>query len=258
MFTEKFVDADGFHIRYKEAGSGEPVVVLHGAGGLRQSRSHELLAESYRVILFEVPGFGESPVNDRSSSIQELALTMGKAAAALGLDRYNLLGTSFGGRLALWLAVQRPEAPRSLVLVSPAAIRPEGATRRPADERQGLLYAHPERQPATLRPAPEIIAKQEALVNRLSGPPRDPELEARMAELKVPVLVLFGTLDRVIPPEMGRFYREKLPNCHFVLVYDAGHALDADRPEAFAALVGDFLTRREAFIVPQHSGLIHP
>jgi pimeloyl-ACP methyl ester carboxylesterase len=57
---------------------------------------------------------------------------------------------------------------------------------------------------------------------------------------------------------MGRLYREKLPNCHFILVYDAGHAIDADRPEAFASLVGDFLIRRESFIVPKHSGLIHP
>jgi pimeloyl-ACP methyl ester carboxylesterase len=92
----------------------------------------------------------------------------------------------------------------------------------------------------------------------LRGPNRDPDLEGRLASLSVPTLVLFGTLDRLIPPEMGRVYREKLPNCHFVLVYDAGHAMDVDRPEAFSSLVADFLERRQQFILPRTSGLIHP
>jgi pimeloyl-ACP methyl ester carboxylesterase len=259
-FTEHFVEADGFRIRYMEAGDVEPLVHFHGAGGLRVSRSHELLAEQYRVILFETPGFGTSPVNDRTATIQELARTMAQAIASLGLDRYNLMGNSFGGRLALWLAVQEPERLQSLVLAAPAAIRPEGTQRSdvPPADRLGLLYAHPERQPPRPAPDPAIIAKQEALLARLTTPPRDPDLESRLPELNVPTLVLFGTLDRSIPPTMGRIYREMMPNCHLVLVYDAGHALDMDRPEAFASVVTDFLQRREGFIVTTQSALIHP
>ena len=66
---------------------------------------------------------------------------------------------------------------------------------------------------------------------RIRRPPRGPDLKKRMPTLNVPTLVLFGTLDRSIPPEMGRVYREMMPNCHLVLVYDAGHALDMDRPD---------------------------
>ena len=55
-----------------------------------------------------------------------------------------------------------------------------------------------------------------------------------MRALATPTLVLFGTRDRVMPPEMGRHYKALLPNCHLVLVYDAGHAIGAERPEAFA------------------------
>jgi pimeloyl-ACP methyl ester carboxylesterase len=62
----------------------------------------------------------------------------------------------------------------------------------------------------------------------------------------------------MIPSEMGRLYSEKLPNCHLILVYDAGHAVDADRPEAFVSVVSDFLQRHEAFLVNRQSGLIHP
>src|SRR2546423_933557 len=78
---------------------------------------------------------------------------------------------------------------------------------------------------------------------------RDPDLEGKLSGLSMPVLVLFGTEDQVIPTEMGRIYREKLPNCQLVFVYDAGHALDAERPEAFASVVLDFLDRREGFLV---------
>ena len=73
-----------------------------------------------------------------------------------------------------------------------------------------------------------------------------------MAKIRV------GTLDRMIPPEMGRAYREKLANGHFVLVYDAAHEIGADRPEAFTSVVGDFLERREQFVVNRTSGLLQP
>jgi pimeloyl-ACP methyl ester carboxylesterase len=62
----------------------------------------------------------------------------------------------------------------------------------------------------------------------------------------------------MIPPEMGRLYCEKLPNCTLILVYDAGHALDADRPEAFVSAVDDFLQRHEGFLVNRESRLINP
>jgi len=258
-FAERHVEADGFRIRYLEAGQGPPLVHLHGAGGVRLSRAHDLLAARFRVIAFEVPGFGQSPPNERSRSMSELARTLAQAAAALGLDRYNLMGTSFGGTLALWLAVQHPDRLDALVLESPAAIRPEGHTRPslPPEQLAGLLYAHPERQ-APFRLEPSVLAKQEALVARLRRPNRDAELEGQLAELKVPTLVLFGTLDRMIPPEMGRFYREKLANGHLVLVYDAAHAIGADRPEAFTSLVSDFLERHEQFVVNRASSLLHP
>ena len=96
------------------------------------------------------------------------------------------------------------------------------------------------------------------LVARLRGPDRDAELEGQLASLQVPTLVLFGTLDRMILSEMGRLYREILANCHFVLVYDAAHAIGADRPEAFTTLVSDFLERREQFVGNRASGLVHP
>jgi pimeloyl-ACP methyl ester carboxylesterase len=261
-FVERFVEADGFHIRYLEAGAGPPLICFHASGGPRLSRGHDLLAERHRVILFEAPGFGRSAVNERTTSVADLARTMAAAVATIGVDKYSVWGTSFGGRLACWLAVQHPERLDALVLVAPAAILPEGHTSRtagvPLADRARLYFSHPERQPPGPPPDPAVVEQQEALVRRLRGPNRDAELESGLAGLNVPTLVLFGTEDRLIPPEMGRIYREIMPNCHLVLVYDAGHHIDADRPEAFVGVVSDFLERREQFVVNRSSSLIDP
>jgi pimeloyl-ACP methyl ester carboxylesterase len=71
-------------------------------------------------------------------------------------------------------------------------------------------------------------------------------------------LVVFGTADKVVPPEMGRTYRERMPNCHYVMVYDAGHAVAAERPEALTNTITDFLDLRETFVVSRRDGRINP
>jgi pimeloyl-ACP methyl ester carboxylesterase len=257
---EGYVEADGFRIRYMEAGVGTPLVHLHGAGGLRLTPAHDLLSRQFRVIAFEMPGFGHSRENSRTRDMPELASTMARAIGELGLDTFNLMGTSFGGKTALWLALQQPERVLALVLEAPAAIRPTGAE-PPSDSPEEMarrLYAHPERLAAIPVPDPAIQAKTRALVMRLRGPDRDVDLEKRLPDLAAPTLVLFGTLDAVIAPEMGRIYKELIANCHLVFIYDAGHAISTERPEAFNEVVADFLDRHEAFIISRTKTVIHP
>ncbi|MBV8889357.1 MAG: alpha/beta fold hydrolase [Alphaproteobacteria bacterium] len=259
-FSEDFVEADGFRIRYLAGGDGPPLVHLHGAGGLRLNPAHDLIARQFRVVAFEMPGFGNSAENQRTRDLPDLAATMARAIDRLGLEAFSLMGTSFGARVALWLALQQPERVSALVLDAPAAIRPQGAVPPSGspEEMARRLYAHPERQPALPRPDPGVEAKTRALVARLRGPDRDPDLERQLPGLTAPVLVLFGTLDAVIPPEMGRHYKELLPNAHLVFIYDAGHAIGSDRPEAFAEVVTDFLERGEAFIISRGETVIYP
>jgi pimeloyl-ACP methyl ester carboxylesterase len=259
-FREGHVEADGFRIRYLEGGQGPPLVHLHGAGGPRLNAAHDLLSRHYRVVLFEMPGFGQSAENTRTSTMPELASTMGQAVAKLGLETFDLMGTSFGAKTALWLALEAPERVRALVLEAPAAIRQAGA-RSPSgspEEMARQLYAHPERLGAMPTPDPAARAKTQSLVQRLRGPDRDRDLEGRLEELPTPTLVLFGTLDAVIAPAMGRVYKELMPSCHLVFVYDAGHGISTERPEAFAEVVHDFLDRHEAFVISQTPTVIHP
>ncbi len=210
------------------------------------------------MLAFEAPGFGASPANERSRDMAELATTLCAAIAALGIKSFNLMGTSFGGKLATHVALQAGDKVQSLVLLSPAVFRP--AERPPmatSEERQKVMHAHPERFPLASGD-PEISSKQEALVRRLIGPPRDAALEEKLPGLSVPTLVVFGTEDRLTPPDMARFYRQHYGNAHLMLVYDAAHQVDQDRPEAVAEVVGDFLARKERFLVSEKSGVIHP
>ena len=259
-FREGVLEADGFRIRYMEAGQGPALVHLHGAGGLRLSPAHDLFAKQFRVVAFEMPGFGQSAENTKTQSMPELSATMAAACEKLGLNRFNLMGTSFGSKAALWQALQQPERVLALVLQSPAAIRPEGGAPPPSSpaELARVLYAYPDRQPPSLPSDPAVLAKQQKLVGRLRGPARDRDLETQLPQLQVPTLVVFGTRDRMIPPEMGHLYKELIPNCHLVFVYDAGHAHDAERPEAFVEVVADFLDRREAFVISRNETVIHP
>jgi pimeloyl-ACP methyl ester carboxylesterase len=87
---------------------------------------------------------------------------------------------------------------------------------------------------------------------------RDPELARLMGSLDVATLVVWGSEDRVIPAEMGRECAALMQRCRLLFIYDAGHAIDGDRPEAFAAVTGDFLDRGEQFVVRQQSGLLYP
>jgi pimeloyl-ACP methyl ester carboxylesterase len=259
-FTEGHVEVGGFRIRYLDAGHGSPVVMLHGMGGLMLTKLHNELATKYRVLAFEMPGFGQSPANTASPSVQDLARTMMQAATHLGLNSYALIGTSFGSSVALWQVLQSPQQVDLLVLIAPTAVLPEGYTLPVVaqDQIATLLFAHPENMPA--QPAQDLahVAKEMALVQRLQGGSRDRELEDKLGQVETQTLVVFGTADKVVSPAMGRTYRERMPNCHFVMVYDAGHAVASERPEALTNAIMDFLDLRETFIVSRRDGRINP
>jgi pimeloyl-ACP methyl ester carboxylesterase len=259
-FTEGHVEAAGFRIRYLEAGHGSSVVMFHGMGGLILTKLHDELAKKYHVVAFEMPGFGNSPINITSQSVQDVAQTMAQAMAQRGLDSYALIGTSFGSRIALWQTLQSPQQVDLLVLIAPTAVLPEGYSLPvvASEQSTSLLYAHPEHLSALPVPDPAQAAKEMTLVRRLQGISRDRDLEDRLSHIQTPTLVVFGTADRIVPPAMGRTYRERMPNCHFVMVYDAGHAVASERPEALANTVTDFLDLRETFIVSRRDGRINP
>jgi pimeloyl-ACP methyl ester carboxylesterase len=92
----------------------------------------------------------------------------------------------------------------------------------------------------------------------LESPPPAESYATLLPQLAMPVLVLYGTEDRTASPDLGRGYKALLPNGWFVMVYAAGHDIAHDRPEAYADLVGDFLTRGVRFTISEQSSRINP
>ena len=125
VFEEKEVEADGFRIKYLEAGQGNTVVILDTAAwGI--SGLHQALAQRSHVIAVELPGFGSSPENTRSRSVQDIARTTTQALVKIAPEKYTLIGTSFGANVALWQTLQAPDSLEALILISPTSLLPNG------------------------------------------------------------------------------------------------------------------------------------
>lgn len=84
------------------------------------------------------------------------------------------------------------------------------------------------------------------------------ELEPQLAQIQCPTLAVFGQADDTIDPAAPSVYRSRIPNCNVAFVYDAGHDIAAERPQALMNLVADYLERRETFIVQNRAGAINP
>jgi pimeloyl-ACP methyl ester carboxylesterase len=258
---EDYVEVDGFRIRSWEAGPPRPagaVVMLEGmTWGVSTLR--DALAQKYRVIALELPGFGVSPANTRSQSVQELANTMAQAAVRVVPEDYTLIGTSFGAHVALWQTLQSPAKVEALVLIAPTALLPaaDPLAGAPADTIR-RLFAHPDKARGFASVDPAILAKEQALVQRLTGGLHDAEAERRLGEMPCATLVLFGSEDKLVAPEAARLYRSRIPNSNIAFVYDAGHLIEAERPEALVNAVSDYVELRETFIVGRQTGVINP
>jgi pimeloyl-ACP methyl ester carboxylesterase len=105
----------------------------------------------------------------------------------------------------------------------------------------------------------ELALREPARVTALvlEGPPASGP-DARFAQIATPALVLCGTADDAWAIARAGAYTSVLPNAHLVYVYAAGRAVSADRPEAFADVVTDFLERHEAFVIRRTETVIHP
>ena len=258
-FVEHFVEAAGFTVRYLEAGDGPAVLYLPGAGGPVMTFALDTLAERFRVIVLEYPGWGAQP-ND-VADFDGLADQVAEIATALGLERFHLIGTSFGGACALhFVAPPRRQGRVAGARRLPARSAKRRCTRRRCapEEFVRAFRSHPERLPHMSPPDPEFMARVWPTVERLMGDGADNGFSARLAELPTRTLILFGRDDGIINPINGRVLRRSLRNSSLQYVFDAAHDIQSDRPEAFADVVGDFLERGMKFLINDQDGLINP
>jgi pimeloyl-ACP methyl ester carboxylesterase len=239
-------------VTYFTAGEGAPVVYLHGRGGLLKSKAHEILAEKFKLYLPVAPGFDGTEFLDGIDSMPALAALTAEFIDTIVEEPCDVVGHSLGGWHACWVAVNHPDKVELLVLAAPAGFRPNGAGANPSsyEELLKIMTVYPEKQPDDDRSAEMIRHNREKVPHHYhKGMPLDEDLVARLGDIQSSTLLVHGTEETLIPLETCRILKEKVPRIYLNYIYDASHNIEVDQPERFAALVGDFLARGEAFLV---------
>lgn len=237
----RMVTVAGYQVHYDVLGpaSGPPVVLVHGLGGRAEEWldfSHDLVKAGYRVYLPDLPGYGrsEKPASFSYSVRDEATIVVG-FLDAVGLKQVDLGGISMGGWIVQVVASEHPDRVRRLMLFDSAGIReqPSWDTRlftptTNAEVRQlnALLYPHP-------FPVPGFVARdilrifdqngwviRRAVASMLASNNTSEDLLPR---LKMPVLIVWGAEDRIMPLHQGEKMHSLVPQSQFEVFPGCGH-----------------------------------
>ena len=258
---ERRVQLDATELRVAEAGSGPPLLLINGIGaGLELWRPLAArLAQNRRVIMFDAPGAGRSPVARRPLRMPDLARVLTLLLDEIGLARVDVLGYSWGGALAQQLARDAPERVRRLVL---AATTP-GLGGTPPSLAAALLMSTPLPlllgRPAALNTAvfggagaPDDADRQE-VGSQLPHAARPLGYVAQLYTIMgwsslrwldrigAPTLVLAGGDDPLVPLRNGRLLAGRIPYSRLDVHPKAGHLWLIDHAAQSASVVDEFL-----------------
>lgn len=236
---------------YFVLGEGRPLLYLHAAGGPQITPFLEGLSGTHRVFVPIAPGFENTPANPAVKTVPDLADLYGEFARTVFGGACDVMGHSFGGWAALWLAVRHPSSVDQLVLEAPAGLRfgASSAPPRNADELRRKLYAFPDKAKDLVKPPDVVAANSEAFTRYHAGLLVDDALLARLHEIKARTLIVMANKDEMIPAKAGHVLKERIPASHLTYIYDAAHAIEVDQPARMLRLVKAFLERGEAYIV---------
>ncbi len=258
----RLMDIDGYRVHYVDEGSGPVIVLIHGLGG--QTANYErlapLLSVDQRVIAVDLKGFGYSERDaDAGLSHTDQVAMLWQLLARLGVTRAAFVGHSMGGAVVQRFAVTHPEMVESLVLMaSVAADEWQGRRMPPAFFVRPLLpvlanlvatrlldaalYERsmftPEMREETVRPM-RIKGSLAGLLAMMRDRRSDPAID--LGAITMPVLLLYGAHDRVVPLNVAQGLRERIPQARLVVVDRAAHMLLVERPGECADAIRGFL-----------------
>jgi pimeloyl-ACP methyl ester carboxylesterase len=260
----KTVPVGDITVAYKEAGSGEPLILIMGYGGtmdLWDTRLVNQLAQHYRVIVFDNRGMGQTTSSDKEYSIRLFANDTAGLMDAMGIKKAHVMGWSMGTFVAQELTLGYPEKVDKLILCAGTpggreALPPEPrviasltnttGTDRERGERLFLVLF----PPAWLKENPDP-SKYFPRVTETSPPAsmqrQDAAIQAwngsyfRLPAIQQPLLLIAGEQDVIAPPGNSLLIAEQVPHSWLVRIRGGGHGLMYQEPDEVAALVLTFL-----------------
>jgi pimeloyl-ACP methyl ester carboxylesterase len=257
-FTDQMVDAGGLQIQIVSGGQGEPLLILHnelGHPGILPW--HDRLAGSNSLKIPFHPGFGASERPDWIFQFRDIVAAYVPILRDLNLASCKAIGFGFGAWIAAELAAFNPSQFSKLVLVAPMGIKPrEGEIRhfliRSRREVVAECFLKPEAIPEFPRlyggsePTPEnreFWEQNRETVARLAWKPHmfDMSMPAMATQIRVPMLVVHGREDAIVPLDCGRQYAELVPGARLEVIDDCGHCPEIEKPDDFLRVVEPFL-----------------
>jgi pimeloyl-ACP methyl ester carboxylesterase len=249
---QHFSEVEGLRVQFRMRGSGEPLLMLHGWGqsSLSFMGAASALEQRFRLLTPDLPGFGFSEAPKEAWGSAEYARVVAGLARAAGFESVNVLGHSFGGKVALALATAYPELVRRLVIVASPIVRlaPEadvrGRSRTYALVRKAANLVPPLRG----RVLEWARNRYGSADYRAAGPLRptlvrvvNEDWRPALPAVQAPVLLIWGSADAEVPLRVAEESMEGLANAELVVLEGAGHFPFLDQPEAFAEAVARFL-----------------
>lgn len=265
---QRSVRDGAFEIDVLEGGSGDPLLYLHGIGGLEWGDCLERLSAQHRVIAPRHPGFGDSTGSEQLADVPDLIYYYLDFLDTMDLHGLSVVGHSLGGMIAAELAAVQPQRFSHVVLISAfglwngehPGIDIFGST--PGELASSLFHdadsdaarAIAGRPPRAASDGAEDTAASEEVIEfmlerakamstaaKYLWPIPNKGLNKRLHRVSQPSLLLWGASDGVTPPALGEDFQRQLPDARLELVPEAAHMLPTEQPERVAELVNDFL-----------------
>ncbi|HUW21987.1 MAG TPA: alpha/beta hydrolase [Candidatus Bathyarchaeia archaeon] len=251
----KKIQLQDLKVYYHEEGSGKPLLLLHGwdKSGSVFSQLQKILARNFHTFAPDMPGFGKTSLPDFSWGIKDYAHFVTQFCQAIALEKFCLLGHSFGGRVALEIAVTYPEKVEKLVLTGVPVLRKKTLKRFSfwlVAKMAKVIFLLPPfflfRRQFTrylyFFAREKDYYQSQGIMKKVFTRVVSANQEKIIKKIKSPTLIVWGEDDRVTPLLQARYLHKMIKKSLLVVIPGASHKLPYEKPKALSEQINPFLT----------------